>query len=133
MVNMITVDDSGVVTAVSVGGYIQGGMDFYGDLPADFEPNKYRWDKFDVVPDKDGNIDGHCCIMRKIIVRDTGIDENGKKIEIEQEEITPEFGEFTLNPDYKSTTEQPVITQEQRISALEDATAEIIEMMLGGE
>lgn len=27
MVNMITTDDSGVVTAVSVGGYISGGID----------------------------------------------------------------------------------------------------------
>ena len=27
MVNMITVDDSGVVTAVSVGGYIRGGIE----------------------------------------------------------------------------------------------------------
>ncbi len=27
MVNMITTDDSGVVTAVSIGGYISGGID----------------------------------------------------------------------------------------------------------
>mgnify|MGYP006877287021 CR=1 FL=1 len=34
MVNMITVDDSGVVTAVSVGGYIQGGIEV-GYIPAE--------------------------------------------------------------------------------------------------
>lgn len=32
MVNMITTDDSGVVTAVSIGGYISGGIDVE-DIP----------------------------------------------------------------------------------------------------
>ena len=44
-------------------------------------------------------------------------------------------GKFIANPDYTPPEPAPVpaVTMEQRMSATEDAVAEIIEMLMGGE
>lgn len=44
-------------------------------------------------------------------------------------------GSFVPNPDYEppQPSDAPAVSQEERLSATEDAVAEIIEMLLGGE
>lgn len=44
-------------------------------------------------------------------------------------------GAFIVNPDYTppEPAPAPAVTMEQRMSATEDAVAEIIEMLMGGE
>ena len=44
-------------------------------------------------------------------------------------------GQFVVNPDYTppEPAPAPAVTREQRMSATEDAVAEIIEMLMGGE
>ena len=42
-------------------------------------------------------------------------------------------GAFVKNPDYTPPEPAPAVTMEQRMSATEDAVAEIIEMLMGGE
>ncbi len=44
-------------------------------------------------------------------------------------------GQFVVNPDYTppEPAPAPAVTMEQRMSATEDAVAEIIEMLMGGE
>lgn len=44
-------------------------------------------------------------------------------------------GKFIANPDYTppEPAPAPAVTMEQRMSATEDAVAEIIEMLMGGE
>ena len=42
-------------------------------------------------------------------------------------------GNFIVNPDYKPAEPAPAVSFDDRLSATEDAVAEIIEMLMGGE
>lgn len=124
----IVINDNSIITAYATTGKLHGGVDFYGNFPADFVPEKYRWNKIDDIDDESPTY-----IFREIEIDEKITDENGEEIPYKVTKLVREVGEVALNPEYSPTPEQPVVTEEQRISALEDATAEIIELLLGGE
>ena len=129
----IVINDNGIITAYANVGKLKNGVDFFGEIPADFVPNKYKWQTVEAEIGDNGEEYAHCCILRKDVIKDTFTDENGEEYVSERTESVSEYGEIVINPDYLPVESGPVITEEQRISALEDATAEIIEMLMGGE
>ena len=120
----IAINDKNEITGYADVGNIMGGVDFVGVIPADFAPNKYLWEQKEITVDENGEAvsDGECIITKTIPVET----EDG----VVYEDVT-ECGDIVPNPDY--VPPMPEITEEQRISAMEDAVAELIEMMLGGE
>lgn len=126
----IVIDDNGIITAYAKVGRLGNGVDFVGDFPSDFLPDKYMWQRVEPVIGEDGDIiPPPSSIIIKGVVQENG--EDG--IIIERETIDVEYGEIIANPDYCPAAAVPIVTSEERLAAMEDAVAEIIEIMMGGE
>lgn len=99
----IVINDNGIITAYAKIGKLKNGIDFFGDFPADFVPNKYKWQTVEPITDEDGNVVSSCYIIRKNIISETVIDENGEEYIVERVEDVVEYGEIIPNPDYVSS------------------------------
>lgn len=129
----ILIENGVVVAAASVGSYA-GSVELVGGLPDDFKPGKYLWYTASVDYDENGEpIDPtECHIVKKIPKKVTKTDEEGNEYVEEIVETAIEYGEFKFNHNY-CPVNSPSVTDEQRITAMEDAIAEIIDMLIGGE
>lgn len=99
----IVIDNNGIITAYAKIGKLKNGVDFFGEIPADFVPNKYKWQSVEAITDEDGNIISSCYIIRKNIISKTAIDENGEEYIVERVEDVVEYGEIIPNLDYVSS------------------------------
>ena len=99
----IVINDNSIITAYATTGKLHGGVDFYGNFPADFALNKYKWQAVEPITDEDGSIVSSCYIIRKNIISETAIDENGEEYIVERFEDVIEYGEIIPNPDYVSS------------------------------
>ena len=125
----IVINSGGIITAYAKVGKLNGGVDFVGDFPSDFLPDKYMWHRFEPVIGEDGEtVYPPCSIVRKMAVV-----ENDGEIAVDSIKIIVEHGEIIANPDSCPAAAAPIVTSEERLSAMEDAVAEIIEIMMGGE
>lgn len=96
----IVINDNGIITAYAKIGKLKNGVDFFGEIPADFVPNKYKWQAVEPITDEEGNIISACYIVCKNIISETVVDENGDGYVIERIESVTEYGEIIHNPDY---------------------------------
>ena len=64
----IVIDSDNIITAYANVGKLQNGVDFFGDFPADFALNKYKWQSVEPITDEDGSIVSSCYIIRKNII-----------------------------------------------------------------
>ena len=99
----IVINDNGILTAYAKIGKLKNGVDFFGDFPADFVPNKYKWQTVKPITDEDGNVVSSIYIIRKNIISETIFDENGEEYIVERVEDVVEYGEIILTPDYVSS------------------------------
>ena len=99
----VVINDNGIITAYANVGKLKNGVDFFGDFPADFVPNKYKWQAVEPITDEEGNIISACYIVCKNIISETVIDENGEEYIVERVEDVIEYGEIVPNPDYVSS------------------------------
>ena len=99
----IVINDNGILTAYAKIGKLKNGVDFFGDFPADFAPNKYKWQAVEPITDEEGNIISACYIVCKNIISETVIDENGEEYIVERVEDVVEYGKIVLTPDYVSS------------------------------
>ena len=99
----IVINDNSIITAYANVGTLKNGVDFFGDFPTDFLPNKYKWQTVEPEIDEDGNIIFSCYIIHKNIISETVIDENGEEYIVERVEDVIEYGEIIPNPDYVSS------------------------------
>ena len=99
----IVINDNGIITAYAKIGKLKNGVDFFGEIPADFVPNKYLWQTVEPITDEEGNTISSCYIIRKNIISETIIDENGEEYIVERVEDVVEYGEIIPNPDYVSS------------------------------
>lgn len=91
-----------IIAAAAVGSY-NGSVEFFGEMPEDFRPYKYLWQTVEPITDEEGNIISSCYIIRKNIISETVIDENGEEYITERIENVIEYGEIISNPDYVSS------------------------------
>ena len=99
----IVINDNGILTAYAKIGKLKNGVDFVGEIPTDFVSAKYKWQTVEPITDEEGNIISSCYIIRKNIISETIIDENGEKYVVERVEDVVEYGEIIPNPDYVSS------------------------------
>ena len=99
----IVINDNGILTAYAKIGNLKNGVDFFGEIPTDFVPSKYKWQTVEAITDEDGNIVSSCYIIRKNIISETITDENGEEYIVERVENSVEYGEIIPNPDYASS------------------------------
>lgn len=99
----VVINDNGIITAYTKIGKLKNGVDFFGEIPADFAPNKYKWQAVEPITDEDGSIVSSCYIIRKNIISETAIDENGEEYIVKRFEDVIEYGEIIPNPDYVSS------------------------------
>lgn len=99
----IVINDNDIITAYAKIGKLKNGVDFFGDFPADFLPDRYMWQRVESVIGENGEENAHCCIIQKEIIKDTFTDENGEECVTERVECVSEYGEIVINPDYIST------------------------------
>lgn len=128
----ILIKDGVIIAAASVGGY-SGGVEFFGNLPDDFRPYKYLWYPANVEYGEDGEVidPPECHIVRKEIKYVPRVDDDGNEYTEVVTESTVEYGYFRINHD--APVSAPAVSNEQRLSAVEDAMAEIINILMGGE
>ena len=69
----IVINDNGILTAYAKIGKLKNGVDFVGEIPADFAPNKYKWQAVEPITDEDGNVVSSCYIIRKHIISEKPI------------------------------------------------------------
>ena len=98
----IVINGNGIITAYANVGKLKNGVDFFGEIPADFVPNKYKWQTVEPITDEDGNVVSACYIIRKNIISETAIDENGEEYIVERVEDVVEYGGIIPNPDFVS-------------------------------
>ena len=125
----VVINDNGIITAYANVGKLKNGVDFFGDFPADFAPNKYKWQSVEPITDEDGSIVSSCYIIRKNIISETAIDENGEECVTERVECVSEYGEIVINPDYVSFPASPEPPSNAELAA---AIAELAEVMSNG-
>lgn len=99
----IVINDNDIITAYAKIGKLKNGVDFFGDFPTDFAPNKYKWQTVEPITDEEGNVVFSCYIILKHTISETIIDENGEECIVERVEDVIEYGEIISNPDYVST------------------------------
>lgn len=99
----IVINDNGIITAYAKIGKLKNGVDFFGDFPSVFVPNKYKWQAVEAEIGDNGEEYAHCCILRKDVIKDTFTDENGEEYIVERFEDVIEYGEIIPNPDYVSS------------------------------
>ena len=126
----IVINDNGIITAYAKIGKLKNGVDFFGDFPADFAPNKYKWQPVEPVISEDGEEEAvPCCIIRKERTEEISTDEYGEEITVERIDSITEYGEIILNPDYAPTEPVPSPPSNEELAA---AIAELAEVMCGG-
>ena len=91
-----------IIAAAAVGSY-NGSVEFFGEMPEDFRPYKYKWQTVKPITDEDGNVVSSIYIIRKNIISETIFDENGEEYIVERVEDVVEYGEIIPNPDYISS------------------------------
>ena len=126
----IVINGNGIITAYANVGKLKNGVDFFGDFPADFVPNKYKWQTVAPVISEDEEAEAvPCCIIRKEKVEEKSTDEYGEEITIERIDSITEYGEIILNPDYAPAEPIPSPPSNEELAA---AIAELAEVMYGG-
>ena len=126
----IVINDNGIITAYAKIGKLKNGVDFFGDFPADFAPNKYKWQAVEPVISEDGEEAAvPCCITRKEKVEEKYTDEYGEEITVERIDSITEYGEIIFNPDYAPAEPAPAPPSNEELAA---AIAELAEVMMGG-
>ena len=99
----IVINDNGILTAYAKIGKLKNGVDFFGEIPTDFAPSKYKWQSVEPITDEDGNVVSSCYIIRKNIISETITNEKGEEYIVEKVEDIVEYGEIVLNLDYVSS------------------------------
>ena len=126
----IVINDNGIITAYAKIGKLKNGVDFFGEIPADFVPNKYKWQMVEPVISEDGEESvAPCCIIRKERIEEISTDEHGEGITVERVDSITEYGEIVLNPDYAPAEPTPIPPTNEELAA---AIAELAEVMYGG-
>lgn len=126
----IVINDNGVLTAYAKIGKLKNGVDFFGDFPIDFVPNKYKWQTVEpVISEDEEEAAVPCHIIRKEKVKEKSTDEYGEEITVERIDSTTEYGEIILNPDYAPAEPAPSPLSNEELAA---AIAELAEVMMGG-
>lgn len=126
----IVINDNGIITAYAKIGTLKNGVDFFGDFPADFVPNKYKWQTVEPVISEDGEEEAvPCCIIRKERVEEKSIDEYGEEITVARIDSITEYGEIILNPGYALAEPAPSPPSNEELAA---AIAELAEVICGG-
>ena len=126
----IVINDNGIITAYANAGKLKNGVDFFGEIPADFTPNKYKWQSVEPVISEDGEEEAvPCRIIRKERVEEKSIDEYGEEITVERIDSITEYGEIILNPDYAPAEPVPSPPTNEELAA---AIAELAEVMYSG-
>ena len=125
----IVINGNNIITAYAKVGTLKNGVDFFGDFPVDFVPNKYKWRTVEPEIDEDGEENAHCCIIRKDIIKDTFTDENGEECVTERVLCVPHYGEIIINPDYVPLPASPEPPSNAELAA---AIAELAEVMCNG-
>ena len=126
----IVINDNGIITAYANVGKLKNGVDFFGDFPADFAPNKYKWRAVEPVVSEDGKEEAvPCCIIRKERIEEKSTDEYGEEITVERIDSITEYGEIILNPDYAPAEPIPSPPSNEELAA---AIAELAEVICGG-
>ena len=126
----IVINDNDIIAAYAKIGKLKNGVDFFGDFPADFVPNKYKWQTVEPVISEDGEgsvVPG--CIIRKERIEEISTDEYGEEITVERVNSITEYGEIILNPDYAPAEPVPAPPSNEELAA---AIAELAEVMMGG-
>ena len=126
----IVINDNGIITAYAKIGKLKNGVDFFGEIPADFIPNKYKWQTVEPVISEDGGEEAvPCCIIRKERVEEKSTDEYGEEITVERIDSITEYGEIILNPDYAPAEPAPSPPSNEELAS---AIAELAEVICGG-
>ena len=126
----IVINGNGIITSYAKIGKLKNGVDFFGDFPADFVPNKYKWQTVEPVISEDGEEETvPCYIIRKERVKEKSTDEYGEEITVERIDSITEYGEIILNPDYAPAEPTPAPPSNEELAA---AIAELAEVMCGG-
>lgn len=126
----IVINDNGIITAYAKIGKLKNGVDFFGDFPADFAPNKYKWQTVEPVVSEDGEEEiASCYIIRKERIEEISTDEYGEEITVERIDSITEYGEIILNPDYVPVEPVPSPPSNEELAA---AIAELAEVICGG-
>lgn len=114
----IVINDNGVITAYATTGKLHGGVDFYGDFPTDFAPDKYRWNKLGDTSDGESPT----YIFREIEVDKKMTDENGEEMPYKTTKVVREVGKVVLNPDYTDTS-----LEECRVRKIQETKVKLAE------
>lgn len=126
----IVINGNGEITAYAKIGKLKNGVDFFGDFPANFAPNKYKWQTVEPVISEDGGDEAvPCCIIRKERIEEKSTDEYGEEITVERVDSITEYGEIILNPDYAPAEPVPSPPSNEELAA---AIAELAEVMYSG-
>lgn len=126
----IVINGNGIITAYAKIGKLKNGVDFFGEIPADFVPNKYKWQTVEPVISEDGGDEAvPCCIIRKERIEEKSTDEYGEEITVERVDSITEYGEIILNPDYAPAEPVPSPPSNEELAA---AIAELAEVMYSG-
>ena len=126
----IVINDNGIITAYAKIGKLKNGVDFFGEIPADFVSNKYKWQTVEPVISEDGEEEAvPCYIIRKERIEEISTDEYGEEITVERVNSITEYGEIILNPDYAPAEPAPSPPSNEELAA---AIAELAEVMYGG-
>ena len=126
----IVINGNDIISAYAKIGKLKNGVDFFGDFPADFVPNKYKCQAVEPVISEDGEEEAvPCYIIRKERVEEKSIDEYGEEITVERVDSITEYGEIILNPDYAPAEPAPAPPSNEELAA---AIAELAEVMCGG-
>ena len=126
----IVINGNDIISAYAKIGKLKNGVDFFGDFPADFVPNKYKWQAVEPVISGDGEESVvPCCIIRKERIEEISTDEYGEEITVERVDSITEYGEIILNPDYAPAEPAPAPPSNEELAA---AIAELAEVMCGG-
>ena len=126
----IAINGNGIIAAHANVGKLKNGVDFFGDFPADFVPNKYKWQTVEPVISEDGEEAAvSCCIIRKERIEEKSTDEYGDEITVERIDSITEYGETILNPDYAPAEPVPSPPSNEELAA---AIAELAEVICGG-
>lgn len=126
----IVINGNGIIIAYAKIGKLKNGVDFFGDFPADFALNKYKWQTVEpVISEDEEEAAVPCCVIRKERVEEKSTDEYGEEITVERIDSITEYGEIILNPDYAPAEPVPAPPSNEELAA---AIAELAEVMMGG-
>ena len=123
----IVINGNGEITAYAKIGKLKNGVDFFGNFPADFAPNKYKWQTVEpVISEDEEEAAVPCCIIRKEKVEEKSTDEYGEEITVERIDSIAEYGETILNPDYVPAELVPSPPSNEELAAAIVELAEVI-------